>query len=406
MQISGVAIGPLDLTGGTELLVSSNKQGFPWLSANLLDQKGRPLVSPSRTICVGKIKATLIGLTGPIAELPKNVSRAEWHQVLPKLLKKQSGKQDIIILLSTLLPAENEAIARQFPEIQVIVTGDESSGNKNPQQINNSLLTQTDHQGKYLGMLSIDWGKSGKWGTDNREELNTLRNRISALDWQLKRMRQNKDSQQAEFAEKIKMVEENRAGVEQQLKTLQQQATDQARDKFAPATFIHQFIALSHTLPEAASIKDIISNIKRQIDTLHQRRSNNQVSLPFLGQDGCKECHPRQFDFWNKTRHAQAYLTLVERNQAHNAECLPCHVVGAPHLALNREQLLGMPSILQAVTCENCHQGSGKEHAAQPQAISMTRPIEEKTCRGCHSPEHNPAFDYPKKISQVTCPTG
>ncbi len=37
-----VGVGPLDLAGGIDLLLKSQAQGFPWVSANITDSRGNP----------------------------------------------------------------------------------------------------------------------------------------------------------------------------------------------------------------------------------------------------------------------------------------------------------------------------------------------------------------------------
>lgn len=272
MQVDAVAVAPLDLAAGLALLKTSQQQGFPWLSANLLDEKGRPLFQPVRIKKIGKIKAGIIGLTGAVSSLPAGVTRPDWRTMLPALIKKTARQCDILILLSSLSPAENQEIARQFPALHLILAADLGSGNMNPQQVNNTLITQTDRQGKYQGILSIDWQKSGKWGKTKDEELTDLRNRLGALDWQIQRMRQRTDLQQPEYIEKIALVEKDKKTMEQQIKTMEQSlAPGSAGGQKAPCSFSNTFLALQQSMAEAPEIKAIVTEIKQQINAIHQK---------------------------------------------------------------------------------------------------------------------------------------
>jgi 2',3'-cyclic-nucleotide 2'-phosphodiesterase (5'-nucleotidase family) len=281
MQVDAVAVAPLDLASGLALLQTSQKQGFPWLSANLLDQDGHPLFQPVRIKKIGKIKAGIIGLTGAVASLPAGVTLADWRTVLPALIKKTARQCDILILLSSLSPAENQEIAQQFQAIHLILAADLNSGNMNPQQVNNTLITQTDRQGKYQGILTIDWNKNGRWGMAKKEELTNLRNRLGALNWQLQRMQQRKDLQQPEYIDKIALVEKERKTVEQQIKTLEQpSAPGPAGGQAAPCTFSYTFLALQQSMAEAPEIKAIVTNLKQQINDLQHDKRSNKSSLP------------------------------------------------------------------------------------------------------------------------------
>jgi 2',3'-cyclic-nucleotide 2'-phosphodiesterase (5'-nucleotidase family) len=267
MKVDAVAVGPFDLAAGLDLLQTSFKHGFPWLSANLLDQNGHPLFATSRIRKVGKIKAGLIGITGTTPSLPEGVVRADWQVILPSLIKKTAPQCDILILLSSLTPAENQEIATRFPTVHIILANNQDNGNMPPQLINNTLITQTERQGKYQGILTIAWHKSGKWETAQAEELTTLRNRLGALDWQLQRMHQKQEVQQPDYLEKIKLVEQNRAEIAQQIITLEQ---NKKPAEGGASTFSHTFLALGKTLPESAEIKSHLDEIKRRLISAQQ----------------------------------------------------------------------------------------------------------------------------------------
>ena len=407
MKVDAVAVGPLDLTSGLALLQTSQQEGFPWLSANLLDKQGRPLFQPVHIKKIGKIKAGLIGLTGPPLHLPADVTLAEWRTVLPELIDKTSRQCDILILLSSLSPAENQEIAQQFPALHLILAADQHSGNMNPQQVNNTLITQTEAQGKYQGILTIDWNTSGRWGQAKEEELTGLRNRIGALDWQLQRMQQRKDLHQPAYLEKIEQVVRDRKIVEQQVKSLEKTlAPNPAGRQEAPCSFSYNFLALQGSMPKSPEIESIITEIKQQITTLHSGKISQDIDFPFLGHTGCVSCHPDQTSFWQETRHAKAYQTLQRKEQALNLDCLPCHITTSPGFSLSRDQLLSLPPALQTVGCENCHSGPGISHASNPVKFQMTKQVEEKICLSCHTKERDNTFEYQKKKELIACPAG
>ncbi len=275
MKVDAVAVGPLDLAAGLAFLQASQKQGFPWLSANLLDQQGRPVFELVRIKKIGRIKAGIIGLTGAVSPLPAGITRDDWRTVLPALIKKTTPQCDILILLSSLSPAENQEIAQEFPTLHLILTAGPGSGNMNPQHVNNTLITQTGSQGKYQGILHINWEKSGKWGKAKEEELTELRNRLGALDWQIQRMRQKQEQQQPGYLQKVEQIEQERKDVAQQITTLEQaQPPGSLEEKNTPCSFTFDFLALKPSLPEAPEIKVLVTDIKQQINTLHQNKTS------------------------------------------------------------------------------------------------------------------------------------
>ncbi len=276
MQVDGVAVGPLDLAAGLDLLHSSHKQGFPWLSANLLDAQGKPLFSPYRIKEAGALKAGIIGLTGmsaidPATSLPGGASCAQWQTVLPDIIGKIASQCDILILLSSLNLKENQEIAQQFSEIGVIITADPKHGNMNPQQIGNAMITQTDRQGKYQGVLTIDWHKNGKWGNLQEEELRNLRQQLTAREQQWQQMDARKNGQQPEYMEEMKKMASARATLEQDIKEKERQAEKSSR---AASTLSHKFFPLTPDIPEEARIKALVTTISNNIAALRQQNNS------------------------------------------------------------------------------------------------------------------------------------
>jgi hypothetical protein len=47
-----------------------------------------------------------------------------------------------------------------------------------------------------------------------------------------------------------------------------------------------------------------------------------------VGSDVCKLCHIKKYYDWMKTKHAGAYVTLLQKGNQKDPACLPCHVTG------------------------------------------------------------------------------
>jgi hypothetical protein len=124
----------------------------------------------------------------------------------------------------------------------------------------------------------------------------------------------------------------------------------------------------------------------------------------FVGADTCKVCHPKTYEFWATTMHAQALDSLKDDpkpNTVFDAECVDCHTTGfeytsgwrseaaTPHLAGNQ--------------CENCH-GPGSKHAADPTkaefrklvTVSADQMNKNGLCERCHDPDNSPKFEFAK----------
>jgi len=98
----------------------------------------------------------------------------------------------------------------------------------------------------------------------------------------------------------------------------------------------------------------------------------------YIGSEVCKLCHNKQYYSWQKTDHAGAYATLIEKGMHKEPACLGCHTTGylmpggydpslptepqkAPEkekdaLKATRSPASQLP--LQGVGCECCHGGA------------------------------------------------
>ncbi len=116
----------------------------------------------------------------------------------------------------------------------------------------------------------------------------------------------------------------------------------------------------------------------------------------YSGEEFCSVCHREQHATWLLTKHASAWETLVEHGKDRDPECLRCHTVG-----------FGQPGgfdpqqrqeHLRGVQCENCH-GRGGPH----QSPEFTQAGDfEKTCLGCHDPQHSLHFVFAERLPLVS----
>lgn len=111
---------------------------------------------------------------------------------------------------------------------------------------------------------------------------------------------------------------------------------------------------------------------------------------------GCLECHAPEYADWTRSPHAGAWLTLQERGETGNPDCLPCHTTGfgQPGGFVDPTQERGLLN----VQCEACH-GPMALHADQAGRVGFKPdpglPVDEARCRVCHDEANSPRFDYP-----------
>ena len=158
-------------------------------------------------------------------------------------------------------------------------------------------------------------------------------------------------------------------------------------------------------MPDHPAVLNVVEETKRLINELGQQNITGQKQWNtgekgFIGWRKCLDCHPAQTAKWQGTRHASAFLTLVEKKQQFNQECLPCHVTGADRL--NPADSLMLNSDLQVVGCESCH-GPGLAHLGSPATV-RTAPVVETACLNCHTTEQDDSFNFATDLKKLKCP--
>jgi len=130
----------------------------------------------------------------------------------------------------------------------------------------------------------------------------------------------------------------------------------------------------------------------------------------YVGPERCKECHPKQYESWKRTKMAKSFNALrpgvfvkeklmvgldPDRDYTHDAECLPCHTTGYGLVG-------GFVSIeetpeMAGVSCEACHGHGGTYvgtvmdpknptfRTAEAREAGLIYPPPERVCRECHN---------------------
>ncbi len=145
----------------------------------------------------------------------------------------------------------------------------------------------------------------------------------------------------------------------------------------------------------------------------------SQEEHAFVGVQGCKKCHLKEWKSWQETKMAEAFESLKpgvdveakeklgfdpQKDYSADAECVGCHVTGW-------EQPGGFTSTeetpdLAGVGCEDCHGAGGtyiqdgymtlknKEYKrSELVAVGLVEKVGVEQCMRCHDPEKVP-FDY------------
>ncbi len=403
MKYDAVAIARQDLTAGLQALKELEKEAsFPFLSANIVDMAGDLLFKDIEYLQRSEMRIALIGLTGH-TQLPESciddLKILPWQSVLPDLLQRATGKSDFTIILSNLSAAENMEIAKQFKDVHLILQSGVSKQNLKPQLINNTIITQSGHDGKYQGQLTVNWAFSQKWQQANDPFL-TLRREYDRLGWLIGRVqkkggpevvyKKNK-AQQKDFARKLARY--------QKLEIKLEKMTSEKKDKSAShASYNNHFHPLPPSIADDQVIMRLLQQSRQKANQIRRKTAEAQSLSHYTGSNQCKKCHEQIYSTWAQTPHASAYETLAERDQNNNLTCVFCHVTGLDEN--NAYLATSLPDSLKAVGCETCH-GPGKRHAENPKKYHLSLSPDEHLCLNCHTPDRDDNFNYQVKKELV-----
>jgi hypothetical protein len=142
-----------------------------------------------------------------------------------------------------------------------------------------------------------------------------------------------------------------------------------------------------------------------------------ELNGKFVGSEECKICHEKSYIIWKKSGHGKAYDTLTGLDPPRNfdPECVSCHVVGwHPTEYFPYEtgyQSLEETPHLTGTGCETCH-GPGAAHVDAENgndfelqeklrgAVVITKAESQDTrsgkphCYSCHDLDNSPDFDF------------
>lgn len=405
-----VCVGSRDLIGGVGLLKGlAQKAKFTWLSANLVDKStGQPIFAATLRRQIGDVNVRIIGLTGAASLAPSdNAKLLSWQEVLPLLLTEAGQSTDLVVLLSNLPAAENRRIAEAYDSIHVLIqsaSGDGGAISVDP--VNNTVIASSRPQGKNIGIMNINWQPSRRWGSPPAEVLAQKKSALDGVVWQLSKYRTGSQDPEITLLEQPDRLSAYRTLVgreqelQQEIKRLAMNESGDETAAVAPSTYRNRFMTLESSLPDQREVVDISDRLDRALNQLGREQAKTQVvsESGYLGAARCFTCHAEQAAAWQKTRHAEAYTTLVNKDQHFNVNCLPCHVTGVD--MERASEALSIPEARRGVGCESCH-GPGRKHSQDPGVHPMTHKPEAAVCLACHAPPHDESFDYERNSRMV-----
>ena len=414
LGVAAMNVAAADLTEGAALLKELQREGAtPFVSANVRpvgDQGPEVALSFLRTI--GSIK---VGITG--ATTPETVGHVDGVSVLEhtpavtaevRALRERGA--DVVVVLAHLSEPSARELAQTVPDIDVILrapgTGIESPPSA-PKRVGRTLIAEAGSQGQHVGRITIALARerpSAPLLFDDGDRRYLARRRmterkIRAFKTEIEAWRSDPSKADAVKA-KLQLI----GNLERRLAMPPPPPTPPS----GPYLRVDQ-IPLSGDLAEDPDLSAALKSYYSRLQAMNAEKGDPARCAPkakqatYVGTAKCAGCHEEAFEFWQKTKHAQAWETLVKDNKQYDLTCVGCHVVGyqKPGGFCRVKDVKGF----EDVGCENCH-GPGSIHVEEEGEIdAIVLKSTRSTCAGeCHVPEHSDAFEYQSYLKKVTGP--
>jgi nitrate/TMAO reductase-like tetraheme cytochrome c subunit len=339
MEYDAVNIGEQDLVLGIGYLrYVADYTGIPLLSANMMDASGAPIFQQyllkEFSASAAPVSAAVIGIISPdfqtdIAEIAPDIRIEDYEPILNELAFRLRPQVDLLILLAHANEEEAIAIARNFPQFDLIIVS--HSGDDPlvmPEEVNGVPIAFAGTHGMHVGMATFACpGKKAVLRSYKVEKL------------------------EEKYEDSMRMV---------------------------------------------SLLQDYQQMLKAERLLEHYPRSD-YGELTFTGNQSCKRCHSLSTMRYKKDEHAHAFDIIVEKNHAHDPECVRCHTVGFGYTTGFRSSEL-TPD-LKHVGCEDCH-GPGSKHIEQPTESNYGE-VTKETCEACHNVENSPKFAYDEYVKKI-----
>ena len=267
MAYDAVAVSIDDLSAGAEFFQRSTASGFPFVAANVYDKHANRLFSPHLIKNIGQLTVGIIGLTGGTASNSDDFVIEDWQRALREEIALLEKNCTLLVVLSNLSEQENDALQRDFSQIDIIVTASKKGSNLRPRQSPSSLLVQGGSQGKYMGKLDVTIHGEGNWTIASSDTLEQYQNRLIAIDQQLSSLEKQAGTNTDVSRKKT------------QLQTMRQICLDQiARQKTAQAggenkpgkTYQSFFLPVQPVVTSIDTVGLIVEDIKKKIKINHE----------------------------------------------------------------------------------------------------------------------------------------
>jgi hypothetical protein len=158
---------------------------------------------------------------------------------------------------------------------------------------------------------------------------------------------------------------------------------------------------LQDTYKDAPEIRGILdTDYKTQLKDRFFGSMKDQLKKLYMPPDSCADCHQEAYAAYAKSGHAHALITLQDKGQLYNPDCMKCHV----SYDSGEDKLVAMD-------CTTCHTNITEDHVWQavndPKSIVKPNPpVTTYTytwCSRCHDPANSARFaeHWPQMVHHI-----
>ena len=408
-----VNVGERDLMMGFKFLSDvSQKAKFPFISANLVDKKtGKEIFKPYVIKEIAGLRIGIFGLLDdafrtPLEEKEPGLVIQEPLSTSKPLTQSLRGNCDLIVLLSQLGESKDKKLARDNPQIDLILGGGGEARRAVIERVDKVLIYRLEPRGGYLGRIDyslVDTKKPIKFLTSSeRDEMEKRLERLITRTMQIDAEMAKSGKQEEMKVKELRFLESKKKELEKTLIALDDknfyrhsaipvQLSVKDDPKIIKGVEIYRAESAKLYKPKVAALPEKELPEKEMVARIPKES-------PFVGAVSCKRCHEVNYKNWLKTKHAKATQTIVASPKYAQEECLICHSTGFGKIA-EYATVEEVPFYLRGVQCEACH-GEGKGH---PGKGGIERKVTLGVCRNCHTKDQSPTFNYLAYLEKIGC---
>ncbi|MEC7984051.1 MAG: multiheme c-type cytochrome, partial [Myxococcota bacterium] len=350
--VDAMTVGPTDISAlGIEKLLSF--QEFPLISASFTNPDGSSIFPPFVVLEKDDFRLGVIGLSERPTD-PRYRDSIQYIEPEDAVRKTQSQlpkNLDLVVALGSIDDEKAQNLSQKDLGLAAILST-RGSTYEQPYvpSMGTSLIIETPERGRYVQTMNLRINTHAQYALALTELEPLWRDKITPSI-----------TMSANAKSKIAKEGRGRNIVYIELHPLNEAYDEQKKSR------------VGDSLEEYK--KDVLKKAAQ-----NAKKEPEDEDVGYASSSNCAGCHSREFARWTFTDHAQAWQSLILKNEQKNPECIPCHTTGFGEPGGLGELNTTNIRKYKSVQCESCH-GPLKGH---PESKSVkSKPITPKSCTVC-----------------------